>query len=153
MVAALMAVSVSAFADFGELSYAEGTVLRMATGYNNAKTGLSFDPDVAGAGITLADGNTYNSGDLKPTWVEVQNVLGIVIEDKYQGNSAANEFEYWKEQLKEVDVLSGTAAKLSEYGESVAIVANVLLVANLIWKFRLMKEEKQLIEAGKGAAA
>ena len=122
MIATLMAGSVSAYADFGELSYAEGTVLRMATGYNNAKTGLSFDPDVAGAGITLADGNTYNSGDLKPTWVEVQNVLGIVIEDKYQGNSAANEFEYWKEQLKEVDVLSGTAAKLSEYGESGAIV-------------------------------
>ena len=35
----------------------------------------------------------------------------------------------------------------------IAIIANVLLVANLIWKFRLMKEEKQLIEAGKGAAA
>jgi len=33
------------------------------------------------------------------------------------------------------------------------IVANLLLVANLIWKFRLMKEETQLIEAGKGAAA
>ena len=33
------------------------------------------------------------------------------------------------------------------------LLANVLLIANLIWKFRLMKEEKQLIEAGKGAAA
>ena len=33
------------------------------------------------------------------------------------------------------------------------IVANLLLIANLIWKFRLMKEETQLIEAGKGAAA
>ena len=35
----------------------------------------------------------------------------------------------------------------------IAIVANVLLVANLIWKFRLMKEEKQLVTMGKGAAA
>lgn len=34
-----------------------------------------------------------------------------------------------------------------------AIIANVLLVANMIWKFQLMKEEKQLIEAGKGAVA
>ena len=34
-----------------------------------------------------------------------------------------------------------------------AIIANVLLVANMIWKFRLMKEEKQLINAGKGAVA
>ncbi len=34
-----------------------------------------------------------------------------------------------------------------------AILANVLLVANMIWKFQLMKEEKQLINAGKEAAA
>ena len=34
-----------------------------------------------------------------------------------------------------------------------AIIANVLLIANMIWKFQLMKEEKQLIEAGKGAVA
>ena len=34
-----------------------------------------------------------------------------------------------------------------------AIIANVLLAANMIWKFQLMKDEKQLIEAGKGAVA
>ena len=34
-----------------------------------------------------------------------------------------------------------------------AIIANVLLIANMIWKFQLIKEEKQLIEAGKGAVA
>lgn len=34
-----------------------------------------------------------------------------------------------------------------------AIIANVLLIANMIWKFQLMKEEKQLINAGKGAVA
>ncbi len=104
------------------LAFAEGTVLRMATGYNNAKTGLSFDAEVAGEGVTLADGKTYNAGDLKPTWVEVQNVLGFVIEDKYQGNSAKNEFEYWKERLNEVDVVSGPAATLTEYGEAGSIV-------------------------------
>ena len=122
VVCMVLGLSASAFADFGELSYADGTVLRMATGYNSAKTGLSFDAETAGAGVTLADGKTYNSGDLKPTWVEVENVLGIKIEDKYQGNSAAAEFDYWKEQFKEVDIVSGTAAKLSEYGESGAIV-------------------------------
>jgi len=122
VVCMVLGLSASAFADFGELSYADGTVLRMATGYNSAKTGLSFDAETAGAGVTLADGKTYNSGDLKPTWVEVENVLGIKIEDKYQGNSAAAEFDYWKEQFKEVDIVSGTAAKLSEYGESGASV-------------------------------
>lgn len=34
-----------------------------------------------------------------------------------------------------------------------AIIANVLLIANMIWKFQLMRQEKQLIEAGKGAVA
>ena len=116
----LMMVSAASASD--ELPYAEGTVLRMATGYNSAKTGLFFDAETAGEGITLADGKTYNSGDLKPTWVEVQNVLGIVFENKYQGNSASAEFDYWKEQLDQVDMLSGTASKLSEYGESGAIV-------------------------------
>ena len=82
----LMMVSVASASD--ELPYAEGTVLRMATGYNSAKTGLFFDAETAGEGITLADGKTYNSGDLKPTWVEVQNVLGVVFENKYQGNGA-----------------------------------------------------------------
>ncbi|MBQ8108970.1 MAG: hypothetical protein IJ124_02250 [Clostridia bacterium] len=104
------------------LTYAEGTVLRMATGYNSAKTGISFDAETAGSGVTLADGNTYNAGDLKPTWVEVENVLGVKFEDKYQGNSAAKEFEYWKDRLGEVDMISGTAATLSEYGEAGSLV-------------------------------
>ncbi|MBR1459692.1 MAG: hypothetical protein IJ595_09975, partial [Oscillospiraceae bacterium] len=119
LVLMIMLVSVAAMAD---LEYADGTVLRMATGYNSARTGLFFDDQTAGEGITLADGKTYNSGDLKPTWVRLQEVLNVVFENKYQGNSASSEFDYWKEQLGEVDMLSGTAAKLSEYGESGAIV-------------------------------
>ena len=106
----------------GELTYAEGTVLRMATGYNSTKTGLSFDAETAGNGITLPDGNTYNTGDLKPTWQEVEKVLGIKIDDKYQGNGATKEFEYWKERLGEVDMVSGTAALLTENGEAGSLV-------------------------------
>ena len=34
-----------------------------------------------------------------------------------------------------------------------AIIANILLIANMIWKFQLMRQEKQLIEAGRGAVA
>ena len=107
-----------------ELSYADGTVLRMATGYNSTKTGLSMDAEVAGEGVTLADGVTYHAGDLKPTWVEVQKQLGIKIEDKYQGNTANNEFDYWKERMGDVDLVSGTAAKLTEYGEQ-GVVVNI----------------------------
>ena len=49
----------TAMAETAELTYAEGTVLRMATGYNSTKTGLFFDAEVAGEGVTLADGVTF----------------------------------------------------------------------------------------------
>ena len=101
---------------------AEGTVLRMATGYNSTKTGIAFDAETAGSGVTLADGNTYNTGDLKPTWVEVEKILGVKFEDKYQGNNTTKEFEFWKDRLNEVDMISGTAATLSEYGEAGSLV-------------------------------
>ena len=117
VLALMMVLSVVSLASAEEgLSYAPGTTLRMATGYNNSKTGLRFDPDVAKDGITLADGKTYNSGDFKPTWVAVMEKLNIQIEDKYQGKGAGAEFDYWKEQMDQVDVLSGTAAKLTEAG-------------------------------------
>lgn len=100
------------------LEYAEGTELRMATGYNKPNTGLFFDAETAGEGVTLADGNTYHTGELKPTWVEVQNQLKITFKDQYQGKSASEEFDFWKERLNEVDMVSGTATKLTENGEA-----------------------------------
>ena len=105
-----------------ELTYAPGTTLRMACGYNSDKTGMSFTADLAGEGITLADGVTYNSGDLKPTWQEVEKRLEIKIEDKYQGNNATNEYQYWDAQLDQVDMLSGTATLLSENGQQGKLV-------------------------------
>ena len=122
--AAAPAAEGEAAAPAAELTYADGTTLRMATGYNSTKTGLSLDAEVAGEGITLADGITYHAGDLKPTWVQVENVLGIKIEDKYQGNSASDEFDYWKERMGDVDMVSGTASKLTEYGEQ-GVVINI----------------------------
>ena len=99
-----------------DCGYNYGTILRMATGYNNAKTGLFFDASVAGEGIQLADGKLYYAGDLKPTWVEVQNQLGIKFENYYQGRSASEEYKYWQERLDEVDMVSGTASQLSDAG-------------------------------------
>jgi putative aldouronate transport system substrate-binding protein len=103
--------------DVAELKFTPGTILRMACGYNNAKTGITFDADTAKSGITLANGKTYNTGDLKPTWVRMEELFGMKFEDKYQGNSAGNEFKYWQEKLGEVDMVAGSAAVLSEYGE------------------------------------
>ena len=112
-----MLLSLVAFAN------AESTVtLRMATGYNSAKTGITFDSETAGEGVVLADGKTYNANDLKPTWVALEEILGVKFDSKYQGNSAAKEFEYWKDRLTEVDMVSGPATTLNEYGENGSLV-------------------------------
>lgn len=113
--------------DTPKLEFAQGTVLRMATGYNSKNTGLFFDADyVADKGengaITLANGKSYSAGDLKPTWVAVQEKLGMVFENQYQGNSAAKEWEFWKERLSEVDMVSGTASNLTEAGAAGQVV-------------------------------
>jgi len=131
-------------AEEDSLSFAEGTVLRMATGYNSTKTGLFFDAEVAGDGIELANGVTYYTGDLKPTWVTVQERLGMVFENQYQGNSAAKEFEYWKDRLAEVDMVSGTASTLSEYGEAGSIV-NLADYLDQMPNFKAYLEENPIV--------
>ncbi len=144
VLAMTMTMFVGAAAEAAELTYAEGTVLRMATGYNNAKTGLFFDASVAGEGVTLADGVTYHAGDLKPTWVEAQNQLKVVFENKYQGNSSSNEFEYWKERLNEIDMISGTAAKLTEYGEAGSII-NIAEYLDKMPNFKAYLEKNPIV--------
>ena len=134
----------TASAEAAELTYAEGTVLRMATGYNNTKTGLFFDAGVAGEGVTLADGMTYLAGDLKPTWVEVEKQLGVKFENQYQGNSAAKEFDFWKDRLAEVDMVSGTAAKLTEYGEAGSIV-NIADYLDMMPNFKAYLEANPIV--------
>ena len=126
------------------LSYAPGTTLRMATGYNNAKTGLFFDAETVGEGITLADGNTYHAGDLKPTWVELSERLGINFENKYQGNKADAEFKYWQAQLDQVDMVSGTATQLSEAGVAGKLV-NLALYLDAMPNFKKYLEENPVV--------
>ena len=144
IVSLLMALAMTATLFVSTAVAEEPVVLRMATGYNNAKTGLFFDASVAGEGVTLADGVTYHTGDLKPTWVEVQKVLNVVFENKYQGNSASNEFEYWKERLNEVDMISGTAAKLTEYGEAGSIV-NIAEYLDQMPNFKAYLEQNPIV--------
>ena len=124
--------------------YADGTVLRMAVGYNNAKTGIVFDAEVAGEGVTLADGNTYTAGSLKPTWVALEGILGVKFESKYQGNTAAKEFEFWKDSLAEVDMVSGTAAGLSENGEA-GLLVNLAEYLDVMPNFKAYLEANPIV--------
>ncbi len=99
------------------LSYAAGTTLRMATGYNNADTGIAFSASKAGSGVTLADGKTYQTGELKPTWAQLETVLGVEFESVWTGaGSAEKEFKVWQEKLNEVDMVAGSASILQEAG-------------------------------------
>ena len=94
-------------------------VLRMATGYNNTKTGITFTADsgIKEEGLKLADGKTYFTGDLKPTWAALEEILKVKFEDKFTGaGSAEKEFNVWKEKLNEVDMVSGSAAILNVNG-------------------------------------
>lgn len=128
-----------------KLPFAKGTVLRMATGYNKINTGLFFDAGTAEDGITLADGKTYHTGDLKPTWVEVQNRLGMKFENKWTGaGSAEKEFKYWVEQLDQVDMVSGNATALNEYGVAGKLV-NIAEYLDLMPNFKKYLEENPIV--------
>ena len=128
----------------GGLDYAPGTELRMATGYNSKKTGIAFDAETAGEGVTLADGNTYHTGELKPTWAELEKKLNVTFKDMYQGNSASAEFDFWKERLGDVDMVSGTAAKLTENGEAGSLV-NIAEYLDLMPNFKAYLDQNPIV--------
>lgn len=128
-----------------QLVFAKGTELRMATGYNSKATGISFDADtVTKSGkdgvITLANGKSYRAGELKPTWVTLQEKLGMKFIDKYQGKKSSEEWAYWKEQLDQIDMVSGTAALLNEAG----VAGNLINIAEYLDK---MPNFKAYLEA------
>ena len=110
------------------LTYAEGTTLRMACGYNKANTGMRFSADIAKDGVKLADGKTYHTGDFKPTWQAVMDKLKFKIEDQYTGESASTEWKNWEAKLDQVDFVAGNAAALSAAGNA----GQLLNIANYL---------------------
>ena len=99
------------------LSYADGTKIRIAAGYSGLNTAITFqDAGIVGEGLKLADGKTYTMGMLKPTWQTVADTLKVTFEDDYTGKSSSEEFDYWQARLNEVDIITGTASKLNDSG-------------------------------------
>ena len=127
-----------------KLEYSDGTLLRMAVGYNSAKSGIAFDAETAGSGVTLADGKTYNTGDLKPTWQQLEKVLKVKFEDHYQGNNSTKEWEYWKERLNEIDMVSGTASTLTENGTAGKLV-NIAEYLDSMPNFKAYLEKNPIV--------
>ena len=101
----------------------------------------------------------------------VSNIVAVVINaalNIYVAIWAHSQIVVFKEQFLQIDFEA--LKKFAErqhtlYTESTfwfdihtavfafAIIVNILLIANMVWKFQLMKEEKQLINSGKGAVA
>ena len=127
-----------------ELEYAEGTELRVAAGYNSDKTGISFtNADVTKDGITLADGKTYQTGDFKPTWQYLSELLKITFVDKYSGQSTAKEFPVWENQLDQVDIVAGTTNALNAAGAEGKLV-NLAEHLDQMPSFKKFLEDNQI---------
>ncbi len=103
-----------------DLNYAADTELKMAVVHNNSKTTITFDANLAGDGLTLADGKTYNKDDLKPAWQGLEDILDVKFNNVYTGaTSAAAEYEAWKALgFKGVDVVVGNASSMAEDGRA-----------------------------------
>lgn len=128
------------------LPYEAGTVLRIAAGYQKINEAISFqDAEVTGEGVKLADGNTYMTGDLKPTWVQVAAILGVEFEDKFSGaGSAEKEFSKWENELDKVDIIAGSASKLQEAGAAGKVI-NIAEYLDQMPNFKAYLEENPLV--------
>ena len=100
--------------------------------------------DIGKGSVTLADGKTYNTGDLKPTWVAVQDKLGMKFINVYQGKSAAKEWAYWKEQLENVDMVSGTASDLNQAGPA-GLVVNIAEYLDQMPNFKAYLDKNSIV--------
>lgn len=102
----------------GSLEYAKDTELRIAGGYQKTNEAISYqDASVVGDGLSLSNGKTYHTGDLKPTWEFLKEKLSIDFVDKFTGaGSAEKEFGVWENTLGEVDIVAGSASKLTAAG-------------------------------------
>ena len=127
------------------LVYADGTELRVAAGYQKANEAISFqDAEITGEGITLADGVTYHTGDLKPTWAYLSEALKITFTDKFSGaGSADKEFAVWENQLDQIDIVAGGASTLNAAGAEGKLV-NLAEHLDQMPNFKAYLEENQI---------
>lgn len=128
-----------------ELEFEAGTELRVAAGYQKINEAISFqDADITKEGITLADGNTYHTGDLKPTWQFISEKLGITFVDKFSGaGSATKEFAVWENQLDQVDIVAGAASDLNAAGAEGKLI-DLSQHLDVMPNFKAYLEENQI---------
>ncbi len=102
--------------DADSAAYEKGTVIRLSCAADGEQGSMRFAED------TVLDGVSYRSGDLRPEWQDVQERLGISIEDHYKGDSDSANFIRWQEKLENIDMLSVSAVEMTEAGEAGELV-------------------------------
>lgn len=129
-----------------DLDYAEGTKLNMAVVHDKPQTTITFDSKLAGNGLKLADGKTYNTGDLKPAWEALQDKLKVSFTNVYTGaTSAANEYKAWKNlNFEGVDVVVGNASDMAEDGRAGNMV-DLSLYLDLMPNFSNFLKENPIV--------
>lgn len=109
-----------------QLTYAAGTTIKTALGYNSNVTGIKYDTTqiqkVGGSSasnMTYA-GKTYVSGDLKPAWQSLTSTLGINVVDEWAGSKdveAGKHISYLKQNNKLGEYSLITASATTILGE------------------------------------
>ncbi len=135
----------------------DGSVtITLATGYDKPNTGIAFDADTISendkkdgtedGAITLSNGVAYRSGELKPTWAEMQNRLGVKFNSVWTGaGSASKEWDYWKDQLDKVDMVCGSTSTLSAAGVAGDLV-NIAEYLDLMPNFKAYLDANPIIK-------
>ena len=99
----------------------DGETLKLSVKYQSKSTTMRFDDNLLrGDGTyTGANGKTYNVGDFKPVWEQIQKDLDFTIEDvtDLSYSSYGDSFNiYWAQiGFEGVDVLNGQSNKINYY--------------------------------------
>ena len=100
----------------------DGETLKLSVKYQSKSTTMRFDDNLLrGDGTyTGANGKTYNVGDFKPVWEQIQKDLDFTIEDvtDLSNSSYGDSFKNrWAPiGFEGVDVLNGNSTQINEYG-------------------------------------
>jgi len=128
-------------------TYAEGTELKVSIAHNSAATTITFEDSnvIPEGGLTLADGKTYQVGDLKPVWAELQSTLKVTFNNVYKSGDVQTSYRNWRtDNFEGVDVLLGNAADIAEDGKKGALV-NLANYLEYMPNFKAFLEENPLV--------
>lgn len=137
----------------GNLTYASGTSIKTALGYNSAVTGIKYANDQiqklgnGGSSMTYA-GKTYVSGDLKPAWQALTSTLGITVVDEWAGSKeveAGKQISYLKTNGKLNDYALITASATTILGEDTGTWLDLNEYLNYMPNYKQFLKENDIV--------